>query len=111
MSLMGGVNAQLLYKISGNGLEKPSYIVGTYHLAPGNFADSIPGLKDAFASYGPRSAEVSRGTSVDAMDWRRLGASGRVFPIFFVAGKFIYFRSGWICACMFARRFLGLDPV
>lgn len=49
MSLMGGVNAQLLYKISGNGLEKPSYIVGTYHLAPGNFADSIPGLKDAFA--------------------------------------------------------------
>lgn len=50
MSLMGGVNAQLLYKISGNGLEKPSYIVGTYHLAPGNFADSIPGLKDAFAS-------------------------------------------------------------
>ncbi len=50
MSLMGGVNAQLLYKISENGLEKPSYIVGTYHLAPGNFADSIPGLKDAFAS-------------------------------------------------------------
>lgn len=50
MSLMGGVNAQLLYKISGNGLEKPSYIVGTYHLSPGNFADSIPGLKDAFAS-------------------------------------------------------------
>lgn len=50
MSLMGGVNAQLLYKISGNGLEKPSYIVGTDHLAPGNFADSIPGLKDAFAS-------------------------------------------------------------
>lgn len=50
MSLMGGVNAQLLYKISGNGLEKPSYIVGTYHLAPGTFADSIPGLKDAFAS-------------------------------------------------------------
>ena len=50
MSLMGGGNAQLLYKISGNGLEKPSYIVGTYHLAPGNFADSIPGLKDAFAS-------------------------------------------------------------
>jgi RNA recognition motif-containing protein len=47
-------------------------------------------LKDAFASYGPRSAEVSRGTSVDAMDWRRLGPSGRVFPIFFVAGKFVY---------------------
>ena len=42
--------AQLLYRISGNGLTKPSYIVGTYHLAPGSFADSIPGFKDAFAS-------------------------------------------------------------
>lgn len=36
------VNAQLLYKISGNGLEKPSYIIGTYHLAPVSFTDSIP---------------------------------------------------------------------
>ena len=45
-----GVNAQLLWKISGNGLQKPSYIVGTYHLAPVSFADSIPGLNDALAS-------------------------------------------------------------
>ena len=42
--------AQLLYRISGKGITKPSYIVGTYHLAPGSFADSIPGFKDAFAS-------------------------------------------------------------
>lgn len=27
-----GVNAQLLWKISGNGLEKPSYLFGTHHL-------------------------------------------------------------------------------
>ena len=40
-------NAQLLYKISGNGLNEPSYIIGTYHLAPVSFADSIPGLKQA----------------------------------------------------------------
>jgi len=40
-------SAQLLYKISGNGLEKPSYIIGTYHLAPVSFVDSIPGLKEA----------------------------------------------------------------
>ena len=45
-----GLQAQILYRISGNGLSKPSYIVGTYHLAPGSFADSIPGLKDALAS-------------------------------------------------------------
>lgn len=42
-----GVNAQLLYRISGGGLEKPSYIVGTYHLAPASFADSIPGAQAA----------------------------------------------------------------
>ncbi len=42
--------AQLLYRISGKGLEKPSYIVGTYHLAPGSFVDSIPGLHEALAS-------------------------------------------------------------
>lgn len=42
-----GTQAQLLWKISGNGLSKPSYIIGTYHLAPASFADSIAGLKNA----------------------------------------------------------------
>ena len=44
-----GMNAQLLYKISGKGLRKPSYIIGTYHLAPVSFVDSIPGLRSALA--------------------------------------------------------------
>ena len=39
--------AQILYRISGNGLKSPSYIVGTYHLAPSSFADSIPGMRHA----------------------------------------------------------------
>ena len=39
--------AQILYRISGNGLESPSYIVGTYHLAPASFVDSIPGIPEA----------------------------------------------------------------
>lgn len=45
--LAAGAQAQLLWKISGNGLTKPSYVVGTYHLAPVSFVDSIPGLKAA----------------------------------------------------------------
>lgn len=45
-----GMQAQLLYKISGNGLDKPSYIIGTYHLAPVMFADSISGLQKALAA-------------------------------------------------------------
>ncbi|MBQ3579742.1 MAG: TraB/GumN family protein [Bacteroidales bacterium] len=47
---LSAAQAQLLYKISGNGLEKPSYIVGTYHLAPAEFAEKIPGLTAAFES-------------------------------------------------------------
>ncbi len=42
-----GAQAQLLWKISGNGLAKPSYVIGTYHLAPVSFIDSIPGLRAA----------------------------------------------------------------
>ena len=44
-----GAQAQLLYRISGKGLTAPSYIVGTYHLAPVSFVDSIPGIRQAMA--------------------------------------------------------------
>ena len=37
----------LLWKISGNGLVKPSYILGTFHLAPKTKLDSIPGATKA----------------------------------------------------------------
>ena len=47
VSFAFNAQAQLLYRISGNGLESPSYIVGTYHLAPASFADSIPGMSEA----------------------------------------------------------------
>ena len=45
-----GANAQLLYKISGNGLEKPSYIIGTHHLANTGFINKIPGVTDALTN-------------------------------------------------------------
>lgn len=40
-------NAQLLWKISGKGQEKPSYILGTHHLVPLSIKDSIAGLPQA----------------------------------------------------------------
>lgn len=43
-------NAQILWRISGNGLEKPSYILGTHHLAPLSIIDSIKGLPKALES-------------------------------------------------------------
>ena len=53
-----GANAQLLYKISGNGLDAPSYIVGTYHLAPASFVDSIPGARAALDAVGQVCGEI-----------------------------------------------------
>lgn len=40
----------LLWKISGNGLSQPSYILGTHHLAHISFVDSIPGLRNAISN-------------------------------------------------------------
>lgn len=40
--------AQLLWKISGNGLARPSYVLGTHHFAPSSFLDEIPGMQQAF---------------------------------------------------------------
>ena len=51
-------HAQILYRISGNGLETPSYIVGTYHLAPASFADSIPGMLQAMEETGQVCGEL-----------------------------------------------------
>ncbi len=49
-------NAQLLYKITGPELAKPSYLIGTHHLAPAEMLDSIEGftkaLGDVDAVYG-----------------------------------------------------------
>lgn len=43
-------NAQLLWKVSGNELATPSYILGTHHLAPLSILDSIQGYQEAFES-------------------------------------------------------------
>lgn len=48
MLLAQSANAQLLWRISGRGVEKPSYILGTHHAVPFTFCDSIPGLMKAF---------------------------------------------------------------
>lgn len=54
-----GSYAQLLWKVSGNGLSQPSYIVGSFHVAPANFVDSIAGLNDALASCKQVYGELS----------------------------------------------------
>ena len=50
--------AQLLYSISGNGLDKPSYVMGTYHFASSSFTKEIPGFSKAMAEVGQVCGEV-----------------------------------------------------
>ncbi len=40
-------NAHLMFRISGGGLEKPSYILGTIHVLSGDLLDSIPAFLEA----------------------------------------------------------------
>lgn len=61
-----GTSAQLLYKISGHGLTSPSYIVGTYHLAPVSFVDSIPGIRQAMAETQQTYGELVMEEMLDA---------------------------------------------
>jgi len=49
-SSTGNNNNSLLWKVSGNGLEKPSYLFGTHHLVPLSFLDSLHGVHEAFES-------------------------------------------------------------
>ncbi len=40
-------NAQFLFRINGNGLAEPSYILGTIHTLPASLLDSIPEYQEA----------------------------------------------------------------
>ncbi len=51
-------NAQLLWKVSGNGTEKTSYLFGTHHIAPVSVIDSVPGLMDALKAADELYGEV-----------------------------------------------------
>ena len=51
-------DAQLLWRITGNGMEKPSYLFGTYHIAPFSLVDSIEGLASAISNVDKVYGEV-----------------------------------------------------
>ena len=47
MVVIATTNAQFIFHISGNGLEKPSYILGSLHVLSGDLLDSIPAFLEA----------------------------------------------------------------
>lgn len=52
--------AQLLWKVSGNGLGRPSYIFGTHHMAPSSMIDKIKGMDTAIAGCDIVVGEVEK---------------------------------------------------
>ena len=54
-------SAQLLWKVSGNGLNKPSYLFGTCHVATVKMTDSIPGFNDALTNCDAVYGEIEKG--------------------------------------------------
>ena len=52
--------AQLLWKVSGNNLARPSYIFGTHHMAPKTMIDQVPGLTDAIDACDIVVGEIAR---------------------------------------------------
>lgn len=43
IALFAQENQSVLWEISGKGLKKPSFLFGTYHVAPGSVLDAFPG--------------------------------------------------------------------
>ena len=58
LCILGSANAQIFYKVSGNGLEKPSYLFGTHHLAPLSVYTENSVAKEAFESVGQVVGEI-----------------------------------------------------
>lgn len=58
IGLAMSAQAQLLWKISGKGLEKPSYLFGTYHLSPLSIKDSIAAMPKAIEETAQVYGEV-----------------------------------------------------
>lgn len=61
--LIGGTgsvgHAQLLWKVSGNKLKYPSYLLGTHHFMPLSLCDTLNGFEKAFRSSKQFYGEVS----------------------------------------------------
>lgn len=58
ISASTGVNAEILYRVSGNGAQGDSYIFGTHHIAPPSMLDSVPGLRQALGEVATVCGEL-----------------------------------------------------
>ena len=71
--------AQLLWKVSGNNLSRPSYILGTYHFAPASMIDKIPGMDQAFEGCDVVVGEIENENMLDPKS-QALAAQAMIAP-------------------------------
>lgn len=87
------VNAQLLWKISGNGLPHPSYIFGTHHLASYDILDEIKGIEAAFESTAQMVGELKMtdmhsDDAMQSMDRHMMMGEGRTIESLFTPDEY-----------------------
>ncbi len=70
MALAG--NAQLLWKIEGNGAKEASYLFGTHHIAPVTLLETTPGLTDALNGADAVYGEVDMQSAADPIKTQQL---------------------------------------
>lgn len=56
----------ILWEVSGNGLQKPSFLFGTYHFLTNAFIDTIPAVKNAYKSVQAVAGELIIDSSLQA---------------------------------------------
>ena len=74
------VNAQFLFRISGNGQDNPSYILGTLHTLPGSLLDSIPEYLKAEAECKQLYAEYDISSQQKMTELQTAGQQAIVLP-------------------------------
>jgi len=57
-------NNSLLWKVTGKGLQKPSYLFGTYHFLSNAFVDTMPAIKNAYKSVEAIAGELVIDSSI-----------------------------------------------
>ena len=74
------INAQFLFRISGNGLKEPSYMLGTIHHLSGSLLDSIPEYLEAESQCQQMYVEHKPSTTTMVINLSELGAQGVSYP-------------------------------
>lgn len=74
VAMTSALQAQLLWKVTGNGLKSPSYIFGTHHVAPISILDSIAGFNQALESVDRVYGEIDMSQMTDMATQMKMAA-------------------------------------